>query len=488
MLRLVGARLTLASVFGLGTLILLSDPGKFDLRTGQPTLMIVIALLLALRAVPRAGRRRHRRRRAQPAGVVPVGVLGVVVVWSKPTFAIPLVVLLIALGRTRLAIAGTALAAAISALMLPLLVDAAGGFGNLVDSWQDSARITSQSPQSRLGSGLRIDAATRSCGSRTCTRRRVWRPSAGSRCSLAGAWLLSGSTGTTPAGDREELAITLACLLILMSMYHVPYDYLLLVDRSRVAVPARRPIRSPGRAGSGPRSSLMLLVPLVDPLGWSPVNAVLGKSGFQWMFGTDHDVDLRADGARALRMDRLRQLRGATDVPVAPVPASTPVHHPPNRRAASPPGQRRGPFGQARWAVSLKPRSAGDRSGAPIRVIDATSRCMRQASSGSASIAQIAAALIGDTWLTATTGGPSIELPHSDATRSPTATRLSPPGGANDGVRPPPREVLGRELGERSLVPLAVVHLHQPRLHLDRRRRARPRSRPPSHAPAAAGC
>jgi hypothetical protein len=30
---------------------------------------------------------------------------------------------------------------------------------------------------------------------------------------------------------------------------------------------------------------LMLLVPLVDPLGWSAVNAVLGKSGFEWMLG-----------------------------------------------------------------------------------------------------------------------------------------------------------------------------------------------------------
>ena len=31
--------------------------------------------------------------------------------------------------------------------------------------------------------------------------------------------------------------------------------------------------------------TLMLLVPVVDPLGWSPVNTVLGKSGFEWMFG-----------------------------------------------------------------------------------------------------------------------------------------------------------------------------------------------------------
>jgi len=39
-LRLIAVRLTPASVFGLGTLILLSDPGKFDLRTGQPTLIL----------------------------------------------------------------------------------------------------------------------------------------------------------------------------------------------------------------------------------------------------------------------------------------------------------------------------------------------------------------------------------------------------------------------------------------------------------------
>jgi hypothetical protein len=31
--------------------------------------------------------------------------------------------------------------------------------------------------------------------------------------------------------------------------------------------------------------TVMLLVPLVDPLGWSPVNTVLGKSGFEWLFG-----------------------------------------------------------------------------------------------------------------------------------------------------------------------------------------------------------
>ena len=285
MLRLVGARLTLASVFGMGTLILLSDPGKFDLRTGQPTLMIVIALLLALRAVAAPGR--PRSDGAGPSAPVSfvVGLLGVVVVWSKPTFAIPLVVLLIARGRTRLAIVGTAIAVAVSALVLPLLVDAAGGFGNLLDSWQDSARITSRSGQSRLGSGLRIDAANAFVRITHLHPSEGVATAAGLTLLVAGAWLLYRLHQRDAAGDREELALALVCLLVLTSMYHVPYDYLLLVVP--VAMLLRRapthPIVWPRRVRTA--IVLMLLVPLVDPLGWSPVNAVLGKSGFEWMLG-----------------------------------------------------------------------------------------------------------------------------------------------------------------------------------------------------------
>ena len=68
-------------------------------------------------------------------------------------------------------------------------------------------------------------------------------------------------------------------------------------------------------------------------------------------------------------------------------------------RPARPAGERPTPRPavQRRCAVSLKPSSQRRPFGAPIRVIDATSRCMRHARSGSASIAQSAAALIGDT-------------------------------------------------------------------------------------------
>ncbi len=161
-LRLAGHRLALASVFGLGVLVLLSDAGKFDLRTGQPTLIIVISAYLAWRARPPD--LVEGNPLVAPAVPILVGVLALAIVWSKPTFAIPLTVLLLVRGQRRVAVLGTALGAAMSAVVLPRPVDAAGGFSELVQSWQDSARIISQSVQSRLGSGLRIDAAnTRRC-------------------------------------------------------------------------------------------------------------------------------------------------------------------------------------------------------------------------------------------------------------------------------------------------------------------------------------
>jgi hypothetical protein len=322
-LRLLAARLTLASVFGLGTLILLSDPGKFDLRTGQPTLMIVIALLLALRAV--ASTRSPRSDGAGPSPPVSfvVGVVGIAVVWSKPTFAIPLVVLLVARARSRLAMVGTAVAVGISALVLPLLVDAAGGFGHLFDSWQDSARITSRSSQSRLGSGLRIDAAN------AFVRITHLHPSegvatvAGLLLLVAGAWVVHRLHRHDPASDREELVLALVCLLVLTSMYHVPYDYLLLVAPVAMLLRPR-----PTHAIAWPRRAraavvLMLLVPLVDPLGWSPVNAVLGKSGFEWMFGPTMISSFVLASLGVCAWTAIRQLRDApVAAPTAPLEAA----------------------------------------------------------------------------------------------------------------------------------------------------------------------
>jgi Glycosyltransferase family 87 len=283
-LGLLGARIRVAPLFGLATLILLSDPGRFDLRTGQPTLLIAIGVLAALRAVPRA----DVASRIGPGRSLPIllGVAGLATVWIKPTFAIPLAVLLIARTRVRLVVLGTLVAAALSAVVLPFLVDAAGGLGHLIDSWRESARITSQSGQSRLGTSLRIDIGNTFV---RITKLHISETAAmlGGLVLLAvGVWLVARLHHHDPGRDCDELAITLVCLLLLTSTYHVPYDYLLLVGPIALLLrPATdRGVRWPPRVRT--TVTVLLLIPLIDPLGWSPVNATVGTSGFEWLLGT----------------------------------------------------------------------------------------------------------------------------------------------------------------------------------------------------------
>ena len=322
-LRLAGIRLRTAAVFGLGTLILLSDPGKFDLRSGQPALMIVIAVYLAWRTSGSPG----TTDTATPDSTVPlvIGAIALAVVWSKPTYAIPLTVLLLVRNRVRVAALGTALGFTLSALVLPSLVDAAGGMNRLVHSWQDSARVTSRSGQSKLGSGLRIDVAN------TFVRITRLHPSetvgalGGLLLLAAGAWLVWQLRRRDPQGDREELVVALGCLLILTSTYHVPYDYLLLVGPMVMLTR-----RGPSHAIAWPRHvrttvTLLLLVPLVDPLGWSPINAVLGKSGFQWMLGTTMMSTYVLIALGLCGWTAIRQLRVTATVSPVPTMSATSI-------------------------------------------------------------------------------------------------------------------------------------------------------------------
>ena len=316
-LGLLGARRRVASLFGLATLIVLSDPGRFDLRTGQPTLLIAIGVLAALRAVESEA----LLARVGPGRALPflAGVAGLTIVWIKPTFAIPLVAVLLARTRLRLVAIGTAVALALSAVVLPFLVDAAGGIGHLVDSWRESARITSQSGQSRLGTSLRIDIGNTFVRISKIHISETVAMLMGLALLAAGVWLVARLHQRDPGRDCDELTMTLVCLLILTSAYHVPYDYLLLVGPValllRPAVP--REIPWPHRARGA--VAVLLLIPLVDPLGWSPINAAIGKSGFEWMLGT---TMLSTYVLVALGLCAWTAWRQVQAAPLAPVPAT----------------------------------------------------------------------------------------------------------------------------------------------------------------------
>jgi hypothetical protein len=262
-IRLAGHRVSVATVFGLGALLLLTEPGKLDLRAGQPAAIIILGCYLALASSERRW---------------PAGAAGVALAFIKPTFGIVLVVLLICRRQVRAAIAGLGATVAVSIAFALPLADAAGGFGNLIDTLRTNLDVTSRSPQSRLGSSLRIDAAS------TLARFTGLRPSeaVGTVIGLAilavGAALVWRLNRTVAGSNRSELAVTLACLIVLTSTFHVPYDLLLLtwpvlmlVRRTPPDVPAwSRRVRT--------AVLVLVLVPIVDPLSWSAVNNSLGAA------------------------------------------------------------------------------------------------------------------------------------------------------------------------------------------------------------------
>src|SRR5581483_7804198 len=89
-----------------------------------------------------------------------------------------------------------------------------------------------------------------------------------------------------------------------------------------------------------------------------------------------------------------------------------------------------------RWPVSLKLSRTGEVRPRPTRVIDASPRNIRQATVPSTPSAQAAAALIGETWLTATTSPSSSRVStQNDSTRRDSESRLSPSGAVPSSAR-----------------------------------------------------
>jgi hypothetical protein len=242
---------------------LLSGPGKLDLRNGEPTLIIVLACYLAIAA-----------RRTQPARTV----TGVVVALAKPTFGLPLAIVLTCRRRVREVLVGIAVALGISLVVAVPLVDDAGGVGPFVDSLRDDLQVTSESAQSRIGSPLRID------GVNAIARATGLRP--GSTVALLGgiallaigAWAIARLARLDPESDRSELAVTLAALTILVPLFRVGYDLLLLTWPILLLL-RRRPPDAIWPSRLRIALVVLLLVPMVDPLSWSAVTAVVGRDG-----------------------------------------------------------------------------------------------------------------------------------------------------------------------------------------------------------------
>ena len=264
-LRLAGSSVSVARVFGIGTLLLVSAPGMLTLRTGETALLLVLAAYLALGA----------RRWGWAAA-------GVFVACAKPTLALPLVVLLLCRRATRAVVAGVAAAAGLSLLVAIPLLDASGGIGGMVDAIRSDLDATSQSQQSVLGSVLRTD------GANSLARLTGLRPSeavataVGLVLLMVGAWSAARLHRRRPDLDAGELAITLVCTVVVVSTFHVAYEFLLLTWPI-LLLARRNPLEDNGLAHRTRTTLLVLLIyPMIDPMRWTGVanafrNAHLGR-------------------------------------------------------------------------------------------------------------------------------------------------------------------------------------------------------------------
>lgn len=202
-----------AAVLTLATVILMARPTHQTLFLGQITCVVVAGVYLALL---------EEDRRPWLAAA------GVALACMKPTYGVPLVVALLFLGRYRTTLRGVLLATAASLPALPFLARAAGGIVPLVSSVIGSYTIMdSDRSVNTSTSTIRIDAVA-------ITERLAGRPLGGLVELLltlgllaAGGWA-AARLARRGGRDGEVAAAGLACLTILICIYHQAYDALLL--------------------------------------------------------------------------------------------------------------------------------------------------------------------------------------------------------------------------------------------------------------------
>jgi hypothetical protein len=224
MLTLLLARLTwkfsgrsarASHVFGLAALILLSRPGQMNLLLGQVALQCVIAAYIALF---------FARSRPWLAG------FGLAVSTFKPTFGLPLAVLMLCRSDVRAVAIGLGTATVLSGALAGLLVHIAGGVAPFITSLLVShQRFMQQSFNDVLSGPFRIDTAALVARLFSSNLGNVVEVLIGLAVLSVGAFAVwrVADTESEAAGARPVSA-TLICLTVLACTYHQAYDLLLL--------------------------------------------------------------------------------------------------------------------------------------------------------------------------------------------------------------------------------------------------------------------
>jgi hypothetical protein len=264
-LRLAGAEASAGSVLLGAGLLLLSRPGQWNLLLGQPTLELVIATYIAL---------------FWARGAPLVSGLALAVSMYKPTFGIPLAVLMFIRGDRRALLFGILVAGVLNALPLAALAQRAGGLeafardlAHSQKAWEavvdpstqvygvDTPGLVSRLMGRRLGAGEYLIVTLIILGATGAALRSLGRSDGPGVARLSGA---------------------IVCLGILLSVHHQAYDLVLLVAPAIAVVRSALP-----KDFLRPRRRLAILA-LVALLGLNYVTTLsvlhrLNHHGHLWL-------------------------------------------------------------------------------------------------------------------------------------------------------------------------------------------------------------
>ncbi len=259
-LRLNGLALRRGPLLALTGALLLSRPGMMNFLLGQVSLEVVLATLLAWH---------WRGRRPWPAA------LALAFTSIKPTFALPLAVLLAADGRWRVLLRGGLLAALGNGLPLLWVVHAAGGVGPFLQHAQQNAAWFAQTI-SPLAEFARVDlpALLARLGGRPLPDGAV--PFLLVAVLALAAWRYRRLRESLDEGERLALVV----LAVLLCCYHQAYDLLLLTPAALHL--ARRALAD----GAPPRARLLaalLALPFANYLATAVATRPLAPAGPAWL-------------------------------------------------------------------------------------------------------------------------------------------------------------------------------------------------------------
>lgn len=204
---------TKAGVIVVAALVLLSRPGHWNLLLGNMAVELTVATYIALY---------HARRSPM------MSAIGLAVATIKPTFGIPLAILMVARRDYRAVALGAGFALLLNLPPLLVLLKRAGGLDQFVQTL-----IQSQQGWGAIVASSSVNTAYRADLTGFLTRL-AGDPLGGPAEALVAllvilpAALAIRSFGQQPEAARRRLSSDIACVAIILSVYHLGYDLVLL--------------------------------------------------------------------------------------------------------------------------------------------------------------------------------------------------------------------------------------------------------------------